>query len=350
MTERSRSGELMTCRIERSIWFGAMLVCSFGCSSNDLHGAASALDSGNGAGGSAAFPAQEGGKRVTIDTGPQSDPEVAYTVTLEMDPFTVGPGKEVHMCQSYANPFQGKQVDIKAYDLDMAKGSHHMFLFYVDGAPDGAVVHCPQGGLSFAPFTLGAQSSPKFTQTFPEGVGAAIPATTGFHMNVRYINTGSDPIQGHVKVVMSVAKPGIVTQHAGVIFLNNTDLVVPPTGQPYTTTQRYTLPQDVYILSSVSHMHQRATNFVSSASTGADASTGTTLFHTDQWDEPPAKIYTPPLHLTAGTTLDWSCTYVNDTPSPLTFGESAAKNVMCIGVNIFYPVADITSPVLGSLL
>jgi hypothetical protein len=334
-----------------------MLLCSFGCSSNGPHGAASTVDGGRGSGGagggggtggSAGSPAVDVRKRVTIDTGPQSDPEVAYTVTLEMDPFTVAPGKEIYMCQTYANPFQGEQVDIKTYDLDMAKGSHHMFLFYVDGAPDGAAVHCPQGGNSFAAFTLGSQS-PKDTQTFPEGVGAAIPATTGFQMMVHYINVGSDPIQGHVKVVMSIAKPGIVTQHAGVIFLNNTDLRVPATTQPYTATKSYTLPQDVYILSTASHMHQRATSFVSSERQG-DASTGTTLFETTEWAEPPAKVYTPPLHLTAGTNLDWSCTYVNDTSSTLVFGESATKNVMCIGVSIYYPVADITSPVLGSLL
>jgi hypothetical protein len=152
-----------------------------------------------------------------------------------------------------------------------------------------------------------------------------------------------------VKVVMSIAKPGIVTQHAGVIFLNNTDLAVPPTLQPYTATKSYTLPQDVYILSSVSHMHQRATHFVSKERQ-ADASIGTTLFETTEWAEPPAKVYTPPLHLTAGTSLDWSCTYVNDTSKTLVFGQSATKNAMCIGVSIFYPVADISSPVLGSLL
>jgi hypothetical protein len=91
-------------------------------------------------------------------------------------------------------------------------------------------------------------------------------------------------------------------------------------------------------------MHKRATNFV------ATTSTGVTLFQTTQWAEPPPQIYSPPLFLPAGTTITWSCTYVNDTSASLTFGESAMTNVMCIGVNPFYPVTDVMNPVLGSLL
>jgi hypothetical protein len=51
--------------------------------------------------------------------------------------------------------------------------------------------------------------------------------------------------------------------------------------------------------------------------------------------------------LGAGTSITWSCTYVNDTSSPLTFGESAATNVMRIYQGTFYPVADITNPILN---
>ncbi|HZU81695.1 MAG TPA: hypothetical protein VE987_02210, partial [Polyangiaceae bacterium] len=272
-----------------------------------------------------------------------SDPDVAYSVTLTMDAFTVNAGQEVYMCQDFANPFQGQQVDIKTYELHMAQGSHHMFAFYKANATDTSVTTCPQGGLQFGPFTFTAQSQ-NVVQTYPQGVGATIPATTGFTLNVHYINTGSTALTGHVSLTMYVAKTGIVTQHAGVIFLNDALLTVPATGQPSTATSTYTLPQDVYVMTSGSHMHQRATNFV------ATASTGQTLFQTTQWAEPPPATYSPPVHLTSGTSISWSCTYVNDTGQILTFGESAATNVMCISVSIFYPVQDITNPVIGTQL
>ncbi len=44
-------------------------------------------------------------------------------------------------------------------------------------------------------------------------------------------------------------------------------------------------------------MHKYATNFV------ATTSTGLTLFQTTQWQEPPPKVYSPPLHLASGTTI-----------------------------------------------
>jgi hypothetical protein len=334
-----------------SCGWGVMIAAAVGVGCSSGTGASTGAvggDAGLGEGGgvdsgTAAAPAVDAGPAVLFDSGPQTDPDVAYSVTLRTDPFTVGPGQEIYMCQSYANPFKGQQVDIKTYELSMAQGSHHMFLFYLQSAPDGAVTVCPQGGVSFSPFTFSGQAQ-RVTQTYPQGVGATIPTSTGFYMNVHYINTGSAPIQGHVEVTMYIAKPGVVTQHAGVIFLNNTGLSVPPNGQPYIATKAYTLQQDVNILSSGSHMHKRATNFV------ATTSTGVTLFQTTQWAEPPPQVYSPPLMLPAGTTITWSCTYVNDTSAPLTFGESAAANVMCIGVNPFYPVSDIVNPVIGSLL
>jgi hypothetical protein len=65
---------------------------------------------------------------------------------------------------------------------------------------------------------------------------------------------------------------------------------------------------------------------------------------------PPAKVFSPALALTAGTSITWTCTDVNATGQELTFGESAVTNVMCIYTSIFYPVSDVTNPVLGSLI
>jgi hypothetical protein len=60
------------------------------------------------------------------------------------------------------------------------------------------------------------------------------------------------------------------------------------------------------------------------------------------------EVFSTPLHLTSGTTITWSCTDLNTTSSTLTFGEYAETNVMCISVNIFYPVTNVANPVLGT--
>jgi hypothetical protein len=300
-------------------------------------GGGTASSSGGGA------ATDDGGGVSAGDAAAMNDPETDYpqTKTVTMGTFTVPPNGEVYYCQSFANPW-GAQVDIKTYSLDMANGSHHMFAFYQTGATDGTVAACPEGGLTFGAFTFTAQAH-QVTQTYPATVGATIPANTGFNMMVHYLNTGTTTITSHVALTMYVAKPNVVTNHAGVIFLNNAGITIQPNSMQ-TATSTYTLPQNVSIMYADSHMHNLATNFI------ATYGNNQTLFQTTEWQEPPALVYSPPLQLSAGTTITWSCTYNNTTSNTLTFGESALKNVMCISTNIYYPVSDVTDPVLGSAI
>jgi hypothetical protein len=284
---------------------------------------------------------------VTIDdAAADAEANAAYSVTLTTQPFTVPPNAEVFKCQDFANPFQGQAVDIIRYDLSMNPGSHHMLLFYNPGATDGPVVDC--SGLQTGAHTFGGQSQ-KVTETYPPGVGAAIPTGTGFTVNMHYVNVGAQAITGVVKVTMFVAQPGVVTQHAGVFEFVQTNFSVPPDGQPHAISASCSGPsQDVNLIATGAHMHQRATQFIATAGS-------TTLYQTDQWAEPPPKVYMPPLLLPANSTINWSCTYVNDPSTtggmsvPLTFGESALTNAMCNFNATYYPVADPSDPVMMCL-
>ena len=293
-------------------------------------------------GGSSGGTADDAGAAASNDGG--TDPETDYTQTktVTMTPFSVAPNAEVYYCQSFANPW-GAQVDIKTYSLDMAAGSHHMFAFYQSSATNGSVAACPAGGLTFGAFTFSSQTR-QVTQTYPATVGATIPAGTGFNMMVHYLNTSATTIMSHVALTMYVAKQSAVTQHAGVIFLNNAGISI-QANSTQTATSSYTLPQAVSIMYSDAHMHNRANLFTATVATSGG---NKTLYTTTEWQEPPALAYNPPLQLSAGTTITWSCQYVNNTNNTLTFGESAQTNVMCISSSIFYPVSDVTNPVLGS--
>src|SRR5579884_1100247 len=268
------------------------------------------------------------------DAATAVDPNAAYSVTLTMTGFTVPPGGEVYKCQDFASPFRGQAVDITRYELAMSPGSHHMILFDTAGATDGPVVDC--SGLQIGESTFGAQSETA-TATYPDGIGAAVPAGTGFTMNSHYINAGASPIQGSVKVTMFVARAGVVTQHAGSLQFVLTSISIPPTGQPATVSGSCSVSHDINLLSANSHMHQRATQFVATAG-------GTTLYRTDVWADPPGTRFSPPLLLKANDAVTWSCTYVNDTGSTLTFGPSATTNVMCNFNGTYYPVPDVSSP------
>jgi hypothetical protein len=280
---------------------------------------------GNGSTGSAS---------VTPDGGPSTDNS---TVTLTLGPFTVPAGKEVFKCQTLANPF-GHDVDIKTYEEHMTTGSHHMFLFFVPGATDGAIEDCPGGGFEFHPYPFSAQS-PDLTLTYPENVGSVIPASMGFMLNAHFVNAGATDYQATLKVTLHVAAPGTVTEHAGVVFMNQYGINISPSNMPQTATATCTLPQDMTVIGSGSHMHQRATGFTATDGTQ-------TLYQTDSWNNPVPKVYMPALQLTKGTNVTFSCTYVNDTGQALTFGEYAQTNVMCIYTMAFYPTLDPQNPTI----
>jgi hypothetical protein len=140
-------------------------------------------------------------------------------------------------------------------------------------------------------------------------------------------------------VTFHLALPGAVTQYAGVVFMNNVGITIPPGQTPVTSTRTVTMPQDMNVILSASHMHQRATNFV--ATSGSQM-----LYTTASWSSPMPALYDPPLHLTNGSPVTWSCTYVNDTGATLTFGESAQTNVMCIYTMQFYPITDPANPTI----
>jgi hypothetical protein len=121
--------------------------------------------------------------------------------------------------------------------------------------------------------------------------------------------------------------------------MNQYAITVPPTDMPSTSSATCTIPYDINVMESSSHMHNRATSFV--ATSGSQ-----TLYTTQTWADPVPGQYSPPIQLASGAPVTWSCTYVNDTTEPLTFGESAETNVMCIYSLQFYPVQDPENPTI----
>jgi hypothetical protein len=112
----------------------------------------------------------------------------------------------------------------------------------------------------------------------------------GFTVNAHYVNSGPKL----VKVTMFVVRPGITTKHAGVLSFILTSISIPPTGQPYPVTGSCSIPEDVNVLWTGVHMHQRATQFV--ATSGA-----TTLYQTSEWSEPRSMAFSPPLEVAANS-------------------------------------------------
>jgi hypothetical protein len=296
------------------------------CSSNPANPAG-----GGGAGGDGGFIPTDGGVTVMADK-----------VVITMDPFPVGAGQEVYMCQDFANPFSGMDAEISGFESHMSAGSHHMLLLYKDNAIAGTATPC--SGLTFGPMPYGSQRPDNAIQ-YPSGIAALIKGTQGFTVDAHYLNATQNDIMAQVQVILYKAQPGTVTQHAGVFFLNNVSALYPPAGgipmgQMKTITASYTTKAPLNILYATGHTHRFTTSF--------SASFGSTMYSTDSWDNAPNAAYQPAVALPTGTTITWSCTIDNTMgTSELTFGESAQTNEMCIFNGQYYPVANDASPTIS---
>ena len=259
-------------------------------------------------------------------TAPPPPTPTAETVTLTMEPFTVGPGEEVYYCQDFKNPFD-REIEVTRFDSAMTPGSHHLLLFYKDGAEDSAREPC--SGLEFSATPYSTQL-PKDALAFPAGVAARVPEGRGFRIQSHYLNTTGAELAASVEVTLTLAEDGTVTQHAGVLFVVQPQIYV-PAHTTETVQGGCAIPYDMSLTKASSHMHRHGTHFV--ATIGDDV-----VFETEEWADPAPATWDPGLPVKGGDPLSFECTFVNEGSTPLGFGESADTDEMCIFAAAFYPV------------
>jgi hypothetical protein len=259
-----------------------------------------------------------------------SEPSGTSSYEVSMDPIEVPPGAELYKCQDFVNP-TGKDIAILRSKSVMSRGSHHFAAFRMENLTTAALTDCPAGGLEAHEFVHASQT-PEQETTYPEDVGRFLPSSDGLRLQVHYLNTTADPLQVKATFSMHYVDADKVKYKAGGVFLNNLGLQVAP-GKS-TVSKSFELESDIKLLVAVSHMHRHATGFTSSTSDGRK------LFESTEWDGPVPALFDPGLEITAGTSVDWACTFENNTGKTLTFGESASDNEMCIFNGVYYPSPD----------
>jgi len=256
-----------------------------------------------------------------------ADADGLRVVTFTTSQFVIEPFEERFICQNFANPL-GQNVAIVKSRSSMAAGSHHMFAFQQEVSETGVGTLEDCSGLEFGSSAHSAQV-PERTLEYPEGIARSWQGSQGIRIQAHYFNTTDAPIEGRVIVELHTSTAGNFTLSSG-IFFNNLGINVPANSMG-TAERTCTLPQDIELMNTISHMHQYGTRFT--ATTGD----GTVLYETTDWSEPETREFDPPLHLPAGTEITYRCEYNNTSNRPLTFGESARTNEMCIFGGQFFP-------------
>lgn len=274
----------------------------------------------------------------------------------------VQPDQEIFLCYHVTLP-NTAEFDVGAFQSYMsAQSSHHFIVFQQSdtglfaGAPEpnGTIQSCGFAGGTwvYATSTPGAV----VTSTMPEGVGLPFAAGTQLVLNMHFINTGTTVL--YPKVKLNILEAVNVKYKAGVMVSFNRSIDVPAataTGPGMQTVSgTCTAPVGSKFFSMSTHTHKHATaaivNFVSAGSaqpivhTGPDDAypapqqpgTGT------DWEHPGVSLWDGPDFLTVkqGDSFTYSCSYTNTASTPVTVGETAASNEMCMAIGYYYPAGS----------
>jgi len=322
--------------VDMGRWLSGLLVfATAGCGTvSGAEGGGSANGGSAGASGSAGSAAGNGGAAATAGSSGTSGTAsggsgtAPDSVTLEMGPFEVAAGTDTYRCQNFANPFGGFDVEIAEFESHMSEGSHHLILNYADSSFATGIEPC--GGLEppTGPYTTQAKDD---TLTYPEGVAALLSGHQGLRINSHYVNTTIEPFEARITITLRRAAVGTVRAQAFSNFTLAFNINVPP-GEAGYASGSMSFSDEVRLLWVLPHMHWHGTRFTVSAG-------GQPIFETNNWETPPYP-FDPPLAIPAGQSLDYECEYFNGESVPLTFGESATTNEMCVLVAQYYNARD----------
>jgi hypothetical protein len=288
---------------------------------------AGAAGSGTGGAGAGGGTGGVGGSGAGTGGGPAVDPP--GTVTITTDSFVLQPGAEVHKCQNFDNPFGNEDTAVQRIVSDMAKGSHHLHLYNLTVGTSRTLEDCDVTDFHALVHSSGR---PHAETQYPAGMARRIRGTNGMRMQLHYLNTSQQPLTVQASIKLSPVDASTVTKWVAQLYLNRVYLSIPP-GMNRTVTTTCAIPSvygPINLIGAGSHMHMRGIHFV------ANTNTGVKLLETDEWEEPPSVVYDPPIAMNPDDAVTWTCTYNNETAQPITFGQSASKNEMCIYIASYY--------------
>jgi hypothetical protein len=356
------------CSLHSSVLLvGAISVCGVaicGCSSGAHPAGNSSASSGSAAssGGSAAASGAAGeAGAIGLPSGPRgcgqgtsctpgddlAAPASADGVQVETpdNGITVQPGQEAFLCFYRTLPTTS-DINVGTIQSWMTPSSSHHFIAYEippNGGtfggrqqPDGTLATCLFGGGTW----LYATSVPGqvIEMKMPDGVGLPLPTGTQVMLNMHFINPGTTPANPKVKLNLLYAQN--VQYKAAAMVSFNIGINVPPATSAGPGTQTVSgscsapVGSKFFVMTSHTHKHATVTdvNYLSGGQT-------TNIVHTTDWEHPDVALWGPPDFLTvkSGDSFTYSCSYANDSSSPVTVGETAASNEMCMAIGYYFP-------------
>ncbi|MDB4990405.1 MAG: hypothetical protein JWN04_5583 [Myxococcaceae bacterium] len=264
---------------------------------------------------------------------------------------TLGPGVEDRLCQFYQVPPEGLWVTKE--EMRYRGGGHHSTTWKTSytsiptedlhGNPVDLThgpISCDKDGVS-GDWNIGdiiatGQAADFHTGTvsLPEGVAVHIPGNTVLITVGHFLNPGSTTAVAEARLNLWTTPPESVKVEAAIYQFYNPFIRVPAMGAS-SARMSCPVPADVNIVNAQTHMHARG---VATTANVIEADGGTKPFYTGgYWDDVTVKAFSPPMLLSAGSTIDYRCDFENSKNSTVLQGPYASDE-MCVISGFYYPV------------
>jgi len=225
---------------------------------------------------------------------------------------------------------------ITGFEAAATVGTHHTLLTIASEqsgttGPDGEY-DCTASEMGLV--MLYASSVGTQPLAMPDGVGLEVKAGQQLHLQIHLSNAGDDPLSGETAIyVKTQDEPP--QQLAEMVLAGKFDFTIPAMAAPYDVTGGCVADRDYSIFAVWPHMHELAVHQTLEAIRG-----GTPEMLLDQrfvFGEQDYYTKSPEVPVHVGDELRVTCTYVNTTGQPVTWGDSQADE-MCFTGMYRYPV------------
>ena len=234
-------------------------------------------------------------------------------------------------------------VNIGRISNKLSAHTHHFVLSYV---PDPAEQEAPafdcmpfRAPLAGGPLTVTQKAEERIE--LPEGVGFTLAGNQLMHLEIHYINPGTEATDVMAEANLFPLNGDAPIQEAGFFIVGNLNINIPPHTQAHSSGDTFaaqpTVLEGVHYYAFTGHTHR----FGQSVRVGvADSKSAETRWVYEprpfNWDAPEVEYLEHPLQVPAGGGFHLQCTWDNPTDSTIHYGESALTE-MCFFWAYYYP-------------
>lgn len=223
---------------------------------------------------------------------------------------------------------------IAGFRATAPQGTHHTVVTISETSNQLGDYDCGASSLDFQ--MLYASGVATDDLLFPDGVAINVPAGSYINLNLHLFNAGETEITGHSGILIKTIDAAAIQHEADMTFAGSLNFSIPP-GDNQTVQGGCTLQTDWNVFTLWPHMHQYAKH-LKMVVTPPNGSPIT--LHDAAYDFAEQSNYpmAAPMLLPAGTKVDVTCTYNNDTnpAQNIGFGDSSNEE-MCFAGLYKYP-------------